>query len=337
MASVLTIRAKELVAMVILALVLVSGCWQKPAKPFQRTELLMDTVVTIKYYDPADEEAVEAAFTEMQRIEKLMSAHLPGSEVSRINASPGTPVAVSPETFQVIEESLRYAQLTDGVFDVSIGSLVELWSIMDGDDYVPAPSEIRQARALVDYRAVELNPKEWTVTLRRPGMRLDLGGVAKGYAIDRVRQILEEYGVKAALVDAGGDVWAVGMRPDGKEFRIGIRHPREPQSVVAVIMARDISIVTSGDYQRYFIKGGVRYHHIIDPRTGMPANSGVISVTIVSPSGMEGDILSTAVFILGKEAGLELIESLPGVEALVVTEDLQVLYTSGLEGRVEMR
>jgi thiamine biosynthesis lipoprotein len=306
------------------------ACSGKGVETFRQTEFLMDTIVCIKYYNRSQEKAVKEAFAEIARIEGLMSAHIEQSDISRINNAAGKPVVVSPETFFVIQESLRYSQISAGAFDITVGPLISLWDIMDENLGIPTAAEIKKAVELVNYQAVELDPENSTVTLRLPGMMLDLGAVAKGYAIDQARGVLAKHKVKAALIEAGGDIYAVGIRPDGQEYRIGLRHPREPQKMMALVSANNTSIVTSGDYLRYFIRNGVRYHHIIDPATGEPASAGIISATVIGPNAMLGDILATTLFVAGTEKGLKLIESVPGFEAVVVTEDLEVEYSSGL-------
>jgi thiamine biosynthesis lipoprotein len=317
---------------IMLFVVLINGC-TKPnssSEVQQRTEFLMSTMVTISYYDPAAEAAVTAAFAEMQRVEALMSAYIPTSDVSKINTAPaGIPVTVSAETFAVIEESLHYAALTGGAFDITIGPVLELWDIPDNPGQIPAGEAIQAALALVDYNSVVLDREHNTVTVNKPGMKLDLGGAAKGYALDRAREVMVARGVSSCLIDAGGDIVAVGARPGGEKFRIGVRHPRDTQEIITVVPISDYSIVTSGDYQRFFTKDGIRYHHIFDPQTGWPANSGLISATILCPSGLAGDILSTAVFILGTEKGLALLETLPEIEGLLITEDMQIVSTPG--------
>jgi thiamine biosynthesis lipoprotein len=316
-----------------LTILLLVGCSKvkknTPA-PLWQSKFIMDTMVSITYYDPSAGDIIEDAFTEIRRIEDLMSSHKPTSEIGKINSAPAqTPVKVSKETFELIEKSLYYSRVTDGAFDITIGPILRLWDILNGKEKIPSHGDIAAALDLVGYQFVTLDEKNTTVSLEKPNMSLDLGGVAKGYAIDRAREIILKGGLKSAVIDAGGDVWAIGSKPDGGRYNIGVRHPRDLQELLTVVPIRDKSIVTSGDYQRYFVKDGVRYHHIFDPHVGKPANSGLISVTLIGPDGAEGDILATAVFVLGKEKGLELLESLPDVAGMLITEDLEVVYGPG--------
>ena len=322
-----------IILLFLLAASFLFSCRQKSFEPIHRTEFLMDTIVRITYYDPADETAVTEAFREIEALERMLSIYIPDSEVSMINkyAGSGEPVVVSGDTFRIIEESIRYAELTAGAFDISIGPLVELWDIGGGNESVPEEEKIEQVLNKVDYLLIELDPVERYVYLTKEGMRLDLGGVAKGYAVDRAKKVLLTYGVESALIDAGGDIWVIGSRPDGNPFNVGVQHPRNPQETAAVFPVENKSVVSSGDYQRYFVKNGERYHHIFDPASGRPADSGLVSVTVFGDSAMKGDILSTALFVLGVDKGLEFIESLPGKEALFIDENMEKTISSGLQ------
>lgn len=313
----------------LLGVVLLSGCKSTPAA-IRRTEFLMDTDITITAYGPGAKKAVPAAFEEIRRVADLMNANDPNSEVALINKNAGIkPVKVSPETFKLLELCQRYSELSGGAFDITVRPLVELWGIGKKDKFVPSDEEIRQVLQLVDYRKVVLDPKERTVFLPVLGMGVDLGGVAKGYGADRAREVLRENNVLSALIDAGGNMWTVGVRPDGKKWRIAIRHPRKEISsgVLAILPNQDLTLVTSGDYERYFLRDGVRYHHIFDPHTGFPARSS-LSTTIVGTNSAEADILSTAVFVLGAEKGLALIRQLGHVGTIIVTPESEV-FTAG--------
>ncbi|MDK2855659.1 MAG: FAD:protein transferase [Bacillota bacterium] len=329
-----------------LAVILLSGCrargpgWagQVPLAKAEKTEFMMDTVITITAYGPKAAEAVNNAMAEMRRIAALMNADDPKSEVSRINQNAGKrPVRVSEDTFRLLKLAQRYSELSGGAFDVTVRPLVVLWGIGKKDKYVPDAAAIERARALVNWRDLILDEKARTVYLRRPGMGIDLGGAAKGYAADRAREVLLEHGVRSALIDAGGNIWALGRRPDGEPWRIGIRNPRPEHGgeLLAVVPSEDLTLVTSGDYERYFIRDGVRYHHIFDPRTGRPARS-TISATIIGRNSAEADILSTALFVLGPEQGLALIRKLGNLEAVVVTPEERIVSTSNLEDKLEI-
>lgn len=325
------------VLVLVVAGLLLSGC-RGVRTEVRKTEFMMDTAVTITAYGPRAEQAVAAAFAEMRRVAALMNADDPDSEVSLINRNAGLePVRVSSETFELLELCQHYSELAAGAFDVTVRPLVELWGIGKKDKYVPSPEEIERALQLVDYRKVILDQNTKTVFLPVPGMGVDLGGAAKGYAADRAREILKEHGVRSALIDAGGNIWTVGIRPDGRKWRIGIRHPRPEVAggVLAVLPSQDLTLVTSGDYERYFLKYGTRYHHIFDPHTGLPARE-LVSATIIGNNSAEADILSTAVFVLGADRGLALTNQLPHITTVVVKPKLQVLTAGSHETELEL-
>lgn len=301
------------------------------------TEFLMDTVVKSVVFTRETRQgqrALEAAYREMFRLESLLDRHLPTSEVSQVNLAAGRePVPVSAETLSVISRGLDFGVLTGGAFDITVAPLLRLWGFGDGEGRLPPQERLEAAVELVDFRQVVADGVAGSVYLRQSGAEMDLGGIAKGFIVDRATEVLLQAGVTSASVDAGGDIRVIGSKPDGSAWRIGVRHPRERRKILAVLELRDSAVVTSGDYERYFMVAGTRYHHLLDPRTGRPAR-GLTSVTVVAPDAVTADALSTAVFVLGRDRGLALIESWPGVEAILVTEELEVLLSSGLAGKV---
>ncbi len=303
-----------------------------PPPPLSRSEPWLGTSCTITVYDRSGRGLLEKAFARIAGIDARMGLDRSGSEVDAINAAAGgAAVRVSPDTLEVIASSVRTSRLTGGAFDVSVGPLVELWGIGRGPGRVPSPPEIARARALCGYERIELDPGSSTVRLRDTGMRLDLGGIAKGHAGDEAAAVLAAGGAKSAIVDLGGNIVALGSRPNGGRWRIGVQDPQKSRGeYLGIVEVTDRAVVTSGVYERYFEKDGVRYHHILDPATGAPARSGLLGVSIVARRSTEADALSTGVFVLGLERGLALVESLPGVEAVFVTEDRKVIASSGL-------
>lgn len=304
-----------------------------------RTEFLMTTVVnSVVYTETAKTgtEALAAAYDEASRLERILDRHRPESDVSKINAAAGSePVAVSAAAYEVISLALEVAAMTNGALDITVAPLMELWGFGTGEPRVPSAEELQRVLPLVDYGRVRLDQEQMTVFLEQNGIRLDLGGIAKGFIVDRAADKLAEKGVRSAYFDAGGDIRVIGEKPDGSPWRIGIRHPRNRDAILARVELRDQAIVTSGDYERFILDNGIRYHHILDPATGMPARS-LASVTVIAPDAFTADALSTAVFVLGRERGRALIESLPGVDAIFVTYELEIHVTSGLEGKVEI-
>lgn len=302
-----------------------------------RTEFLMDTIVESTVFTNDEnlaQGALDKAYQEMGRLESLLSRHQPASEVARINLAAGRePVSVSLLTLLLVDQALEFGELTGGAFDITVAPLLNLWQFAGDGRQVPPEESLQAALKLVDFRAVAVDRATRSVALRQSGAGIDLGGIAKGFIVDRAADVLRASGITSASVDAGGDIRLIGAKPDGRPWRIGVRHPREQRGIIAVLELENCAVVTSGDYERYFLLEGVRYHHLLDPATGRPAR-GLASVTVVAPEATTADALSTAVFVLGRERGLSLIESLPGIEALVVTEELEVVYSSGLAGKV---
>lgn len=309
-------------------------------KLFEYRQLLMDTDVSLQVYARSFGEAgrvKDEIFDEMRRLEQLLSYTDVTSDVTKINRAAGrSPVQVSPETAAVIQKALDYAGLSEGAFDPTVAPLLEIWGFQ-GDHYrVPTSAEIETAVSLIGYTLLEADTAAGEILLPRPGMALDLGGIAKGYIVDRGLDLLSRAGIGHALINAGGDIGILGPKPDGSAWRIGVKHPRRESDLIAVISwSQKGAVVTSGDYERFFEEDGVRYHHILDPRTGCPART-LLSVTVVAPTAVEADALSTALFVLGPQRGLALVESLPGVEALLVTPQFELLISSGLQDFIEL-
>jgi thiamine biosynthesis lipoprotein len=273
------------------------------------------------------EAAIQRVFDDMRRIDAAMSTYKPESELSQVNARAASgPVPVSQELFDLIETSIHYSHLSRGVFDVTYASVGYLYDYRRHER--PDDEAIAKALPAVDYRQIRLDREKLTIAFGKPGMRIDLGGIAKGYAVDRGIDILRAAGFDRAMVNAGGDTRIIGDR-FGKPWVIGIRHPDDATRVVLRLPLTDAAFSTSGDYERYFDEDGVRHHHIIDPRTGRSPHA-VRSVTLISGSALRTDGLSKTVFILGAERGLAFIESLPDVDAVIVAADGRVHYSKGL-------
>lgn len=328
------------IALIICTMFLAAGCrpggWFA-AKPYKETQFLMDTVIEVTAYGPTAEAAVKAAFGEFKRLHDISNNFDQASEVSQVNEAAGRqPVKVSADLLAMIKRANELSSRLDGTFDVTIGPLSDLWGIGRKGDFVPSQEEIAKVLPLIDYRLVVLDEPAGTVFLPKAGMKIDLGGIAKGYAVDRAIDILKAKGVQSALINAGGDVRVIGSRPDGNPWRIGVQHPRNPDAMLAKLALTDWDTMeTSGDYQRYFIKDNVRYSHILDPRTGRQPRQ-ISSVTMVLSNSADGDIFSTALFVLGPERGLTLLRQFPGVEAIMMTADGRVIVSPGLTGKVEL-
>lgn len=313
-----------------------AGYWLQfvKIKEFTKEAFLMDTLVQITVYhaDAAQgQAALQAALEEIARISALtnrfpQAGKEPG-EVQRINANAGiAPVTVGPDIMEIIKRSLYYGELSHGSFDITVGPLMDLWGFGQEEQRVPSDREINQVLSLVDYRLVEVDPERMTVYLPKPGMSLDLGGVAKGYATDKAVQKLKEMGIKHALVNAGGNIYCIGTKPDGGLWRVGIRDPRSEAGMFGVISVKDVSLVTSGDNERYFMEDGVRYSHLLDPATGKQARE-LMQTTVMAVSSTDADILNKPIFVLGPLQGRILAEELPVEGTLLVTPDKEVIPT----------
>ncbi len=331
---------------IFLVLLITIGFWRwgkrEELKLFEKSRILMDTVVTISLYERDEThslEAMEIGFGELERMEGVMSAYRQGSEVWKINQAAGdSSVPVGRGLFYLISRALRFSRLTQGAFDPTIFPLEGVWGFPTGRYRVPRKGEIDTLLALVGYWRIKLDSLQQRVALPLRGEGIDLGGVAKGYAVDRVAELLEGMGVPGGVVNAGGDIRFWGVKPDGKLWRVAVRHPRQPGRFIGYLNIPAQGVATSGDYERCFFHQGKRYHHLLDPITGFPADSSV-SVTVVAPTAEEADILATGVFVLGPREGRKLLEALPGVEGIIfyerdgalrfcLTEGMRKIYSS---------
>lgn len=302
----------------------------------------MDTLVTINVVSDSEktaETAMDRAFSEIDKLDKLLNFFSEKSELSGINKKAGiAPVAVSQDTLDLIEKSLQASEKTGGAFDATIGPVVSLWDFPNNPVKPPPAASIREKLKLVNYKWVVIDKAKSTVFLKEKGMLLDLGGIAKGYAADRAVEALKGRGIKSGLVSVAGDIKAFGLKPDGGEWLVGIKNPRQKDredEIIATVRLRDTAISTSGDYERYFIAAGKRYHHIIDPKTGYPAE-GCQSVSIVTKDGFNTDAFSTGIFVLGPEKGIQTLREL-GFEGVIRDNRGNIQITPGLKDKIEFK
>ncbi|MBN1291529.1 MAG: FAD:protein FMN transferase [Candidatus Latescibacteria bacterium] len=328
------------IPLILLAVWLFTGGWffNNP-KLISATKFLMDTSVTVKIFvknDSQGEVILKKAFDEAARIERIMEPLKGGGELQRINASPANSRrTVSPELRQVLERSQYFYNLTDGAFDPTIAPVKWLWDF-ESDRKVPDKREISEKLKSVHFSSVKID--DGSIIFTDPEVKLDLGGVAKGFIIDRMVAVLKDNGIKAGLVNAGGDIYSFGKKPGDNDWVIGISHPRLSQTIRPHKTIQFAAVATSGDYQRFFIVDGVRYHHILDPSTGCPAWD-CISVTVWTDTAMDADILATSLFVMGPKRGLALAESLEHVETLIFYENegsVEAVMTSGIRGKVQL-
>lgn len=299
----------------------------------QKTGSIMGTDVTITVVAPSAKEgeaAIDAAMEEIRRLDRMMSLYKDDSEITRVNLAAGEhSVQVPPEMIEVVERARMVSDLSGGAFDITIGPLVVLWQMKLKEGAVPTDKEIKAVLSRVNYRDALFDKKGSTIFLTRKGMIMDLGGCAKGYAADRAAEVLRKHRITNALVAVAGDIRAMGKREDGKPWRIGVQHPREAGKLLTTLELSDRSISTSGDYERFKIVNKKRYHHILDPRTGRPSE-GMESVTIIGDTGAAIDPLTTALFILGPEKGMQIVKQF-GYEAIFVDDKGTITGTGGIK------
>ena len=292
---------------------------------------IMGTTVSVELWHEDIEKAnrlTDAVLEEMRRIDDLMSSYKPASLLSSVNRNAATTaVPVSEELLLLLARSLEYSELTEGAFDITYASAGQHYDYRKGE--FPGKEQLEKSLPAIDYRHVKLDHAELTVSFLQKGVRIDLGGIAKGYAVDRCIALLRQAGIRNALVSAGGDTRVIGKRWK-HPWNIGIRDPRNQQQIVSLIPLEDSAISTSGDYERYFEKDGIRYHHILNPGTGK-SSSGVRSTSIIGQTAITTDALSTSVFVLGVDEGMKLINSLGGTEAIIVDDQGKLHYSNGLE------
>ena len=308
-----------------------TGCHHEHAlQTLSETRLLLDTVCTVTLYDTAESSLLAEALDMCAYYESLFSRTVEGSDIWRINNAGGTPVVVEEPTAALIQDALDYGTFSGGAFDITVGRLCALWDF-SGNPAVPVSEDLAAARDSVDYRQVSI--VDSTVLLAHNESWLDLGGIAKGYIADQLADFLRERGVKSAIIDLGGNIVTVGLKPDGSLWRIGVEQPFSGRSeFIGSLSVGEASIVTSGIYERQFTENGVLYHHILDPKSGMPVQSDVVSVTIVSESSGAGDALSTIVLLLGSEKATPLLEQTPGLMgALLMLESGELLQYGDLD------
>ncbi len=318
-------KRKKIVLALILATIIVIitylyNNYIKDSEPIAKNGFYFNTVIAIQLNDTTDEALIDDCFALADTYEHYFSRTLEGSDIYQINHADGAPVEVHDETAELIRAGIKYGELSDGSFDITIGALTDLWDIPNNTGDIPDEAAIRKAVDTVDYTQILVEGN--SVTMKDPDAKLDLGGIAKGYAADQMKKYLNAHGAHEGFINLGGNVLTLGEKSDGSPYHIGIRKPfsEEGETITAVDVA-DQSIVTSGRYERYFEKDGHIYHHILDPFTGYPYDNDLNGVTILSDSSMEGDALSTICFALGMEKGMEFIQSMPDVDAIFIDTD----------------
>lgn len=319
---------KKLSAVLTASALLLTGCSGAKSstqtdQDLTYTDMLFDTVIKIQILDPADESILDDLKKLCEKYDTMFSTTNTDSELYKLNHANGQPFTVSSETANLIQEGIHYSELSGGAFDLTIEPVSALWDFKADKPTVPSSDAIAQTVSHVDYTKVDIQDN--TVTLEDPEAGIDLGAIAKGYIADQVKTYLKKQGIKHAIINLGGNVDVIGTKPDGSKYNIGIQKPfDESGEAITSVQLKDQTVVTSGIYERYFKKNGKLYHHILDPRTGYPCENNLYSVSIITDSSTKADALSTTCFLLGYEKGMELIQSMDGVEAIFITDDEKV-------------
>ena len=315
---------------------LLSGCGVQQA---QEQFFTMDTVMSVTVYGKGAEETASAARQVVETLNGVLSRTDGNSLISQLNAhaGDGTAVELDGDTLELLTFAQRMARLLPGDFDITIAPVMDAWGFTGEERHVPEEETLAQALDLVDSEKLLLDEAAGTARLEEAGMAVDLGSIAKGYAAARAEEVLREAGITSALLDLGRNITLIGSKPDGTSWRVGIADPQDDSQSLCVLSLEDQTASTSGGYERWFEEDGVRYHHIIDPKTGYPASSGLLSVTVISPDHLLADALSTALFVAGPETAMELWRSRTDFELVLCTDQGQLLVTEGLEAGFEFR
>lgn len=311
---------------------------ERGSKVYKETRTSIYTIVTITVSSDSEtkaQKAIGAAFKEIERISKLLNFYSEDSEVSLINRHAGErPVKVSSETLEIVSKALYTAENTDGGFDITVGHVVKLWDFQN--KIMPDKNVIKEKLKATGYKNIVLDREQSTVFLKKKGMQIDLGGIIKGYIADKVADVLKKNGIKAGIVSAAGDIKTFGTKPDGSLWKVGIKNPRQKgdnNEIIAVVDLSDMAISTSGDYEKFFIKDGIRYHHILNPETGYPASE-CQSVTVITRDAVFTDAFSTGIFVLGPKKGMEVLTRL-GLDGIIVDKDGRISITEGIKEKIK--
>ena len=303
------------------------------AEPASLQFFSMDTVMSVSIYGDQGPAAVQAAREAVNRLDGLLSRTDPDSQLSRLNAhaGDGTAVEVDPDVAELLSFAQTVSQLLPGDFDVTIAPVMDAWGFTTEERHVPSAEALADALALVDSTQLEVDADNSTARLLQAGMEVDLGAVAKGFAAREAEAAIRAAGGTQGTLDLGGNVTVIGTRPDGSPWRVAVKDPQNTDSYLCILELEDVTLSTSGGYERYFEEDGVRYHHIIDPETGYPADSGLLSVTVVTSNHVLADALSTALFVAGPEAALDFWRGRDDFELVLCTDDNHIIVTEGLE------
>ncbi|ACL75875.1 FAD:protein FMN transferase [Ruminiclostridium cellulolyticum] len=294
----------------------------------------MGTIISQKIYGTNAEITADKITQRLKSIEENMSVNIETSTINQINSHSGQAEVfrINSDIYNILIMAEKFSSLSDGAFDITVGPLVKEWGVFTNHPHIPSQKRIKELLKLVSYKSININREKMTFRLPVKGQMVDFGAIAKGYAADEAVKICSSNGVKSAYINLGGNVYVVGHKPDKTTWRIGIQNPRAADGkYIGILSVSDKTVVTSGDYERFFMKNGIRYHHILDPRTGYPSNSDLMSSTIVTNSSICADALSTATFVMGLKKSRELLKKLDGIDAVFITKDKKVYVSEKLK------
>lgn len=324
---------KKLIVFILSIIIILTGCKRNDIYgnnvPISKDGFYFDTIITISIYGETKEKServIEDCFTIAQEMENKLSKTVTNSDIYNINNNLNSFVEVSEDTITVINTAIKYSTLSNGMFDITMGNVINLWDFEEG--VLPDESDIKRELSEVNYKNISINNN--TVCLSGTNVSLDVGGIAKGYIADKMKEYLLSQDIDCAIINLGGNVDVIGTKPDNSPFNVGIANPDDDSKALVSVECEDLSVVTSGTYQRYFEKDGISYHHILDTKTGFPVKNNIKSVTVISKSSIDCDALSTTCFLLGKEKGLKLIEEIDNTECIFILDDNSVVPSSGM-------
>ncbi|MDR2865275.1 MAG: FAD:protein FMN transferase [Spirochaetaceae bacterium] len=321
--------------LLVFCLCLTLSCVQKQT---QRADFVLGTICSIRFFKELKPELFDELFSRLYELDDIFNMNKDNSDIDRINKNAGIQaVPVKKECIELLSRALYFSEISSqsngyAAFDPTIGPLVKLWGIGSDKPRIPSPDEIKEKLSLINWRNIEINQEEQTVFLTKKGMSLDLGAIAKGYAADIIAEKIREYGIESAVIDLGGNIFALGEKPDKNPYKIGIQNPLSPRGDYMVyVETKNKTLVTSGSYERFFEENGVRYHHILSTETGYPVDNGLLSVTIIAENSTDADALSTTIYALGFEKGSALLKTMSGIDAIFIFEDGSLRVTEGAE------
>ncbi|MBW9172049.1 FAD:protein FMN transferase [Clostridium estertheticum] len=324
-----------IIALIFIILILIFITGNNKKSYIVREFYSLGTSNQLKAYGKKATKAIEESIIKVCEIDNKMSVFKNDSEISKINTNAGNkPQIVSNDTYYVIQKAIKYCTLSEGAFDITIGPIVVLWGIGKEGQQIPSSNEVKEKLKIVNYKDIIIDKNDSSAFLKNKKQEIDVGGIAKGYAADEVKNVMIKNGIKSALINLGGNILTLGTKIDGTPWSVGIQDPFKTRGEFALtISVINKSVVTSGNYERYFEVEGKRFHHIINPSTGYPSESDIVGATIISDNSIDGDGLSTGVYIMGVQKAIKLIEEIEGIDAILITKSKEIYVTSGIEGK----